>query len=387
MMRYGVALLATSRTQHGKVTFSEDVAREVARFLKRKREIPKQDEESFREYLFQKPGSRRYTPLRNDIQMGKQPVLIEQQDLLLSDTRLPSSVGALTKDYFDDALSLAHTLKLVKRGQNTLLARGRLSLTSGWRSDDPFSLSERDRLFLGLWLLDVDCDWIWAFLRQLSADPDFEVTVENRVPLLMKSWMQLLHAREIRSRNADNAAVRSRLNELCRITERNVREGLNLGQPWSWFVVPRLELLVDAGILTKRERHGLSGYRLSTVGQRMRSVCRASEEGESLIQSYFECNDAKGRRVDSNIKWEAVRQRLHSAVSSLATTVGYLPMFETATELCVLQLLEPPNTGSPLWEIDGVRASLLSEAKSASSNVRLGIDRQGEIYAFRVKEG
>ena len=133
---------------------------------------------AFREYLFNKPGSPRYTPIRHALQ-NRRSIPVEWQDVLLSDNRLSSSVGALTQDYFDDALGLAHTLKLVKKDQNLLLARGRLSLSSGWDANDPFLIGYRDALYLGLWLLDVDRDWIWAFVSQLPGDTEFEITLRT----------------------------------------------------------------------------------------------------------------------------------------------------------------------------------------------------------------
>ena len=235
MMRYGIALLASSFTNQGRTAFSEDICKRVSGYLTEKREVPQDDLAPFKEYLFNKPGSPRYTPLRQDLQKG-QSIKAERQDLLLCEPRLPSSVGALTQDYFDDALSLAHVLKLVKKEQNLLLARGRLSLSTDWHADDPFWLRQEDCLYLGLWLLDVDCDWLWAFLAQLPSNPEFEITVENRVELLLKSWKLVLSARQIRSGHPQNAKVRTRLNELIKITERNVRGKLNLGQPWSWFL-------------------------------------------------------------------------------------------------------------------------------------------------------
>ena len=117
---------------------------------------------------------------------------------------------------------------------------------------------------------------LWAFLVQLPVDSEFEINVENRVDLLLKSWKHVLSARQIRSGHPQNAQVRTRLNELVKITERNVREKLNLGQPWSWYLIPRLELLVDAGILQKKERHGLTGYSLTAAGHKI-SVCLRPE--------------------------------------------------------------------------------------------------------------
>ena len=385
MMRYGIALFASQFTTPSRPSFSEDICKKITAFLTEKREVPADKFEHFKDYLYHKPGSRRYTPLRNAIEKG-QALSVEYQDLLLSDPALRTSVGALTQDYFDDALSLAHILKLVKQDQNLLLTRGRLSLSTGWTADDPYQLNERDALYLGLWLLDVDCDWIWAFLVQLPDDPSFEITIENRVDLLLKSWKHVLSARQIRSGHPHNAKIRTRLNELVKITERNVREKLNLGQPWSWFLIPRLELLVDAGILHKKERHGLTGYALTSAGSKFRVVCDPNETGETLIRNYFYCRDAEDRSVAKDIRWEDIEKNLKMLAPELRTSVGYFPIFETAAALCVSQYMNLETTNEPIWEIERVKETLWDESKSAFSRVRLGIDRQGQIYAFKPQQ-
>ena len=385
MMRYGIGLLAASYANQGRTTFSEDICKKVSAFLTAKREVPGASLEPFKEYLFKKPGSPRYTPLRQALDKGRS-IKAEHQDLLLANSKLPSSVGALTQDYFDDALSLAHILKLVKKDQNLLLARGRLSVSTGWVTDSPFQLTDKDALYLGLWLLDIDCDWLWAFLVQLPVDSEFEINVENRVDLLLKSWKQVLSARQIRSGHPQNAQVRTRLNELVKITERNVREKLNLGQPWSWYLIPRLELLVDAGILQKKERHGLTGYSLTAAGHKYRSVCDQNESGEVLIRNYFFCRDARDRPVTKYIEWKDIEDRLGTVARELKTSVGYFPIFETASALCVSQFLKSESSDEPIWEIDEVKERLWGESKSSSPRVRLAIDRQGQIYAFKPME-
>lgn len=385
MMRYGIALLASSYTNQGRTTYSEDVCKKVSAFLTEKQYVPEESLGYFKEYLFNKPGSPRYTPLRRALKKG-QSIKAEHQDRLLANSKLPSSVGALTQDYFDDALSLAHTLKLVKRDQNLLLVRGRLSLSTGWVADNPFQLTDRDTLYLGLWLMDVDCDWLWAFLIQLPVDLRFEISVENRVELLLKSWRHVLSARQIRSGQPQNAKVRTRLNELVKITERNVREKLNLGQPWSWFLIPRLELLVDAGILQKREQHGLTGYSLTPVGHKFRSVCDPNASGEVLMRNYFFCRDIGDRPVTECIEWEDIGNRLETVAPELRTSVGYFPIFETASALCVSQFLKSGSSDEPIWEVESVKERLWKESKSSSPRVRLAIDRQGQIYAFKLME-
>ena len=383
-MRYGIALLASSFTNQDRPSFSEDVRRKLSQFLTKRHSVPDQGLDQFKEYLSNKPGSRRYTPLRKKLKKG-QSIRVEHQDLLLSNPKLPSSVGALTRDYFDDALSLAHMLRLVNKHQNLLLARGRLSLSTGWVKDDPFQLREMDSLYLGLWILSVDCDWLWAFLLQIP-DSDFEITVQNRVDLLLGSWKHILAARQIRSGHPRNAKIRTRLIELLKITERNRTQKVNLGQPWSWFLIPRLELLVDAGILRKKKRHGLTGYRLTPAGLSMRAVCETSERGESLIDNYFSCHGFACRSVMRDIEWEAIEKRLSTVASELRTSVGYFPIFETASALCVSQFLSSRSTNISIWEVNGVKARLWKESRSPSPRVRLGIDRQGQIYAFKLVE-
>ncbi len=256
-------------------------------------------------------------------------------------------------------------------------------MSPDWAADDPYQLNERDALYLGLWLLDVDCDWLWAFLVQLPDDPNFEIMIENRVDLLLKSWKHVLSARQIRSGHPHNAKIRARLNELVKITERNVREKLNLGQPWSWFLIPRLELLVDAGILHKKERHGLAGYTLTSAGLRFRAACNPNESGETLIHNYFYCRDVRDRLVADSIRWEDIEKKLKIIAPELRTSVGYFPIFETAAALCVSQYMNLETTTGPIWEVARVKKTLWEESKSSSSRVRLAIDRYGQIYAFK----
>lgn len=118
----------------------------------------------------------------------------------------------------------------------------------------------------------------------------------------------------------------------------------------------------------------------------MRSICLASGGGGKLVECYFSSHDSQNRPVVAEIEWCAIRERLDSVTGPLATSVGYLPIFETAAALCVAQFLEVADARSPLWEIEGIRASLHQESKAPGSKVRLGIDRQGHVYAFRIKD-
>jgi len=381
MMRYGNALLASSYTESTRPSNLKDICGKISAVLTDKYQVPASQFENFKDYLYNKPGSPRYTPLRKALENGKQ-IKVEYQDLLLSSPKLPSSVGALTKKYYEDSLLLAQKLKLVNKDQNILLPRGRLSLSSGWSSDAPYNLNEKDKLYLGLWLLDVDRDWIWSFFNQLPDNPNFEINIENRVKLLLQSWQHVLNAKEILTGKSQDANVRSRIFELIKITERNVREGLNLGQPWSWFLMPRLELLVDSGILYKKDRHKLSGYSLTSAGINFLSVCKSTDSGESLIDNYFYCRSSNKQSVEKSIQWNEIFEMLESHSSVLQNSVGYFPIFETACAICVSRYLNAAND-ELFWEIKNIKETLRQESKSSSPRIRLAINRQGNIYAFK----
>lgn len=384
MMRYGIALLASSFASQTRPVFSEDICKKVTGFLTEKCEMPEGSLEDFKNYLFKKSSSPKYNSLRQALK-NEESVRVERQDLLLSDPKLPSSPGAMSQHYFEDALQLACILKLVRKDHNLLLSRGRLSL-SEWCLEDPFRISNKNSLYLGFWLLDVDSDWIWALLSQMFDDSISEITNKNRISILLKSWNRILSTREIRLNRPQDARARTRLIDLTKITERNVREKkFNFGFPWSSFLIPRLELLVDAGIFKKEERHSFSGYTLTSVGRKMQSICISHESGESLLPNYFSCHTSTDHQITSSIKWEEFESRLEKTAPILRTSVGYYPIFETAVALCVDQFLDSKKSNDPIWEIEDVKTLLREESKSASSRIRLAIDRQGQIYAFKIK--
>ena len=384
MMRYGMSLLASSFASQNRPVFTEDICRKVTDFLTEKRDVPEDSLEDFKNYIFSKSSSPKYNLLRQALK-NEESIRVENQDLLLSNPKLLSSPGAMSQFYFEDALYLAQMLKLVRNDHNLLLARGRLSLLSGWHQEIPFQLNDKDSLYLGLWLLDVDGDWVWAFLSQIPDDSDFEINSKNRIELLIGSWELILKSPNIQSNRPQNAKARTRLIELKKATERHKRKP-QFGQSWSWFLVPRLELLVDAGILIKENRHSFSGYKLTSIGREMQSICKSCESGESILLNYFFCRASGERQITSDIEWEDFESKLEKIAPVLRTSVGYFPIFETAVSLCVDKFLSSKQSDDPIWEINNVKALLREESKSASSRIRLAIDRQGQVYAFKIRE-
>lgn len=380
MMRYGPALLAASFTSPSQPITSKSVTERVKTIFSRRVDLPTEMRDAFSTYLAAKPGSPRYTPLRKKLARAED-VQVEQQDLWLAAPGRRSSVGAFTENYFDDALELAHVLGLVEKNRNYLLARGRASLDQREVSN-PFDVTDRDQALLGVWLIDVDGDWLWAFLRAFGSSTD-RVTVSNRVNVLLETWKILLNARHLRVGAEGELVVRRRLQELKGITERNVKDGLNLGQPWSWFLVPRLELLVDAGILLKAVPGGLDGYSLSAVGERLRTNCSEKGGADELLGTYFSCLHGREPLKTTALSWERFVKRLKDVEQVLKTSVGYFPLFETAALVCYLENLDT-GTRTGIWEIPAVAEMVKDAAKGSTRKAIVGISREGRITNFKL---
>ena len=297
MMRFGIARLAAGFARPTQPTTASHITGQVAKYLTAKSPLSESELEAFQTFLAGKPGSPRYTPLRQEFERGNRAPAVERQDLWLAYPGLRSSVGSLTKNYYEDTLGLAHVLGLVRPGNNILLSRGRLcAFTPTDGQPSPFVLDQRQSLFLGLWLFDVDGDWIWSFLRELDEKHIDEVTVENRVDILLGTFSRLLAARQLVSGVSTYVSARTRLRELDAITRRNQRDGLNLGQPWSWFMIPRLELLVDALLLDKAQPEDLYGIPSIPGRQGSLPACRRQRARQRPPRGILRCSNRNRAR-------------------------------------------------------------------------------------------
>ena len=115
-------------------------------------------------------------------------------------------------------------------------------------------------------------------------------------------------------------------------------------------------------------------------------MCGPNASGEELIRNYFFCHSVGNQKIANLdlVPWEVLRSRLQSVTPVLATSVGYFPIFETASALCVSQLLDPEFSDEPTWEVEKVVERLSKASKSSPPKVRLAIDRHSKIYAFKV---
>jgi hypothetical protein len=382
MMRFGIARLAAGFANPSHPTTADRITAQVVKHLTSTTKLRADATESFGAYLAGKPGSPRYTPLRRALERGERP-LVERQDLWLSESGMRSSVGALTKNYFEDSVGLAHLLGLVRSGNNLLLSRGRLcAFESTSVENNPFAYDKWQALFLGLWLLDVDGDWIWAVLREMDDKSVAQITVDNRVDVLRGTFDRLLTARHFVSGSSAYVSARTRLRELDAITRRNQKEGLNLGQPWSWFLIPRLELLVDALLFDKAQPEDLAGYRLSASGKALCRLAATGKRGTDLLSGFFAAHLGSTPEAMAPVEWSQLKIALQQVSPQLRTATGYCPLFESAAAVCVDRV----RSGLQPWEVPQIDAAIREHGKGAGAAVLLSINTQGAIQSFKFKE-
>lgn len=382
-MRFGMAKLATSFTDFSQKTASKRIIREVIETLSKDVEIPQDEMGSIKLYLNGKPGSPKYTPLNKALKSNKLSH-IQQQDYWLSQSQLKSSVGALTKNYFEDSLQLAYILKMVKPNQNIRLNRGIMSLFDPKSGLSPFELSQNDEILLGIWLIDIDGDWIITFLKELDEKNIVNIGLENRVKVFLGTVDRLLDSREFRSGSSDYISIRKRLLKLRDTTLRNIKEGLNIGQPWSWFLIPRLELLIDAGFLEKSQQGKLHGYSLSSFGKILQKSAIHLTRGKELLEKYFSSLRSQNQIPLTDLKWKDIELNVKNVMKKFRSPSGYYPLFEITVAVC-LERYNSTDELDRLWDIPIVESAIHETGSGEESAVLLGIDRHGRVRNFKIK--
>ena len=164
-----------------------------------------------------------------------------------------------------------------------------------------------------------------------------------------------------------------------------LNEKLNLGQPWSWFLIPRLELLVDAGILVKDQPDQLTGYSLTLSGRRLQELTKQGVIGKDLYKYYFSvCKNEQPKNQQFFITWEELREDVLKVASELKSPLGYYPVFETAAVICLTKLETARK--ADMWEIPDIESTIHQAGVGKGAPLILGIDKMGRIYNFKFRK-
>jgi hypothetical protein len=288
MQRLGFLSCVCSLASPDRPGAVSDLARKLYEALSKRHTVDLGPASRLAEYLVENklPSTVRYSEL-DASRLGKSatyPFGVEAQDLQLSDSLLPSSTGAITRDVVDEPVKLAVQLGLLRDSNVTLTGTGQLVrlLRPTAHSDlrdlgpNPLALTPGERLIWSVVLWQADRDVLRDLLPVLIDQGAF--TRSSAGDLLPGVLERVIARHAKRAITADDRARLSRLDAV----RKSVASRLGLpsggtGRSREQFITLRLETAVDLGYLSKENR---GGYEYRT-NDRTSLVSQALGEGES----------------------------------------------------------------------------------------------------------
>jgi hypothetical protein len=328
------------------------------------------------------------------------PSHVEIQDAWLSDPAMPSATGAVTPAAAGDLPSLAAGLRLVRAGNHTLTARGRLLRLLGadatasiaghsWRPN-PLIVTPGLGLALLYLLLDADGDLVraaYGSAAQASAVAftryDFAV---HHVVQGCDDLRRQLTRRGLSGANVAQARQLADLRDAILKTDRTRAKSLTWGggRPPDQAATVRLEPYVDLGLLTKDDRFSYT-YRL-TPGQQQFfvSLTSARDVGDvldhGLAGAYLR---ARGVEAAAPLSPDEVWERLAAAYRDLRSAMGYASFHEVV--LLALGRLIDEGNGRCFEVGDGVDV-IRERHRLEPATVQFTVTRGGALRYMRIKE-
>ena len=317
---------------------------------------------------------------------GSSEVEVEIQDAYLGLGNLPSRRGRLAPTDDSRFPHWGVALGLTRREPFGALVRGNVLLNLVTESElaafgrfdpscNPLELTRPQRLFFLYVLLERDLSILVPLHEQLlGRDGHFsDLEAGDLLPDLYLSASRSLrstgrggHEADWATRLADTAAaIRARQGKSYGKT---VREQT---------VTPRLEPLVDIGLLSKPEAYSYN-YQFTSKGRdffsNMKGRWGVSFSGFGKSAAAF--LGYEDRKVSSDSE---LLHLLHSAWDKLKSHLGYSPINETL----LLGLIDGLEQGAGWFELAQARALLLRIQREVPGLLRFNMDRRGDLSVVR----
>lgn len=316
------------------------------------------------------------------------PDTIELQDYYLSDSRLPSQVGALTGrlrpvDYlhmeYVEVPAWAVRLRLLREGNYTLTDRGKILPILAAQvvappagkpimEANPFIISGGERFFFLYSLLEADGDILKRLYNDLllsNAEIGVGNVRESMLNILKGLAGESVHLRGRISSPTDSETISDMIKTLERDSDQ--------------IVIPRIEPLVDCGIVARTNRQHYS-YKP------MQNTARFFEflNGFASIGDFLEKGLASATYGLLGIQSTATTRRIpHYLADSylrMRSGLGYCSI----RELAILAAAKAVDEHAVCFEIDDVEQELSSLSKEYGPKVRFTKNRQGQIALVRI---
>jgi hypothetical protein len=257
---------------------------------------------------------RRYSGINAQQAESLRRIEVELQDFYLADRKLPSNLGAVPKDVHHELVQWGTWMGLIHPAKHTLTGDGQLlasllteeekqALTLPDRFNNPF-LIRAERLFYLHLKIDLDGGFLRHFVPLLfTAHGGSRFTRLEAVEQLKDSLNALYtELREFRSNqaHAERWMIGKLLGQLEKEDTRSKKSGRRR-RPLTGImrISPRLENLVDLGILSKPDKYKYD-YRVSSHASKSFEKIPHFAELDSFLQNSY-CSFA-GSMFGSNAK-------------------------------------------------------------------------------------
>ena len=287
------------------------------------------------------------------------------------DSRFPHwgvSLGLNRKEPFGKLVRGNVLLSLVTESE--LAAFRRFDL-----SNNPLALTRPQRLFFLYALLEKDLSILVPLHEQLLQRDGYFSDLEagDLLPELYLSASRSLRNTGREGHDADRALQLAETAEAIK-----ARQGKSYGKTVrEQTVTPRLEPLVDIGILTKPDPYTYS-YKFTPHGRdffsNMEGKWPGSSSGFGKAAAAFLGYEDREVSTDSELLY-----LLHGAWDKLKSHLGYAPITETS----LLGLINGLEQGAGWFELAEATASLLRIHKEVPGLLRFNMDRQGKLSVVR----
>lgn len=389
MQRAGFLKLLAAQTARVETSNLETMGKQcVQSLLKRVRVTPPYSE-SLRKYVRFRLMDKVYHDLRKAVlndNGSAAPVYLELQDLYLSDTTLPSSVGKLVETDWRRYPYLAANLDLIKPGTYSILTRALAFLAVTPKEElaaydqydpkhNPLQISAEQAAVLLYCFIDNDAEIIYRLFQSLveiKEETFDERTAGDLLPEIIRE-----SAKSFR-----NAALpiedRERLEVLEKIAG-NIAEWK--GKPYTGsgsreeFVRVRLEPYCDLGLFSKPDRHRFS-YRVTPALRKLMTNWYGLDATDDFLETrYLATVGGLNRLRVREATDEEAKTALLAAGQSLKSTLGYSPITDVGLLAGIRLLFQHKR----VLELSRTRTLLRAWQKEAPTVVRFTVDRMGAL--------
>jgi hypothetical protein len=315
-------------------------------------------------------------------------LLVEIQDLFLSDRSIPSGVGKLVKDDNNIYPPFGINLGLLRAGTNSTTTRAIsfLHLVSEQELKafieyipgvNPLLLTQQQSLLLLYSLLDNDGEIVtplWWFLSK--SEPFNDRNAGDLLPSIYRSVIARHRKRALSVDMRERLAVLEKSAGSIALQADKIRYAGGTAREHA--SRPRLEPYVDIGIFDKPDRLKYE-YTFSNAGRVWAERFggeKSSEDIEILLQTRYFATAANALgRTPELLPDDEIPTYLRDAWKTISSPNGYAPI----EEIALLAGINSLFNNNKIFEIASARDALIAFQKNNPYQVRFTVDRLGNL--------